>query len=42
MGNKGWYESMKNEVMKEVAKAVREKADEALTEIKIAQMRCLD
>ena len=33
---------MKNKARKAVSKAMRVKAEEALTELKIGQMRCLD
>ena len=39
--NKRRYESMKNKAKKTVSKAVRENAEEALTEYKIAQLGCL-
>ena len=39
--NKRRYKSMKNKAKKAVSKAMREMADEALTELKHAQVGCI-
>ena len=40
--NRNRHKSMKNKARKVVSKATREKAEGALTELKIVQMECLD
>ena len=40
--NKKRYKSMKSKVNKAVSKAMREKAEEVITELKIVQMEYLD
>ena len=40
--NRKVYKGMKNKAIKAVLEAMREKADEALTDLKIIQMKCLD
>ena len=40
--NKRRYKSIKNKAKKAVSRAMREKAEEAFTDMKIVQMECID